>query len=110
MSDAGREGTAMTPKQSPDSSAEAGLGLRKEPRVRANRAGWIALKKGAQLRSCFVWDESDHGAKLTVDDPAELPDTFYLYFSTHFGSRRHCRVAWRLGNQVGVSFLLAPAE
>ena len=99
----------MTPKQAPDSSTEAELGLRKEPRMRANRAGWIALKKGAQLQGCFVWDESDGGAKLTVDNPAELPDTFYLYFSTHFGSRRHCRVAWRSGNQVGVEFLLAPA-
>jgi hypothetical protein len=107
--DAGSERIAMTPNQFPDSSTEADLGLRKEPRMRANRAGWIALKKGAQLQGCFVWDESDNGAKLTVDNPADLPDTFYLYFSTHFGSRRHCRVAWRSGNQVGVEFLLAPA-
>ena len=109
MMDAGGEGTAMAHQQSPDPSTEAGLGLRKEPRTRANRAGWIAVKKGAQLQGCFVWDESDHGAKLTVDNPADLPDTFYLYFSTHFGSRRHCRVAWRSGNQVGVEFLSAPA-
>jgi hypothetical protein len=33
-----------------------------------------------------VWDESDHGAKRTVDNPDDLPDTFYLYFYTHFGS------------------------
>jgi hypothetical protein len=56
-----------------------------------------------------VWDDSLHGAKLTVDNPADLPDTFYLYFSTRFDSRRHCRVAWRSGNQVGVEFLLVPA-
>src|SRR6202035_3027164 len=66
MMDAGGEGTAMAHQQSPDPSTEAGLGLRKEPRTRANRAGWIAVKKGAQLQGCFVWDESDHGAKLTV--------------------------------------------
>jgi hypothetical protein len=109
MMDAGHERTAMALERSPDPSTEAGLGLRKELRTRANRAGWIAVKKGAQLQGCFVWDESDHGAKLTVDNPADLPDTFYLYFSTHFGSRRHCRVAWRSGNQVGVEFLSAPA-
>lgn len=104
-----REGTAMTGHQSPDFSAEAGSELRKDPRITANRLGWIALKKGAQLQGCFVWDESIRGAKLTVDCPAALPDTFYLYFSTRFDSRRHCRVAWRSGNQVGVEFLSAPA-
>jgi hypothetical protein len=99
----------MTRNQSTYPSTEAGLGRRKEPRRTANRAGWIALKQGAQLQGCFVWNESDHGAKLTVDNPADLPDTFYLYFSTHFGSRRYCRVAWRSGNQVGVEFLWAAA-
>ena len=99
----------MTRDQSPDPSTTAGAELRKETRVTAKRAGWIALKKGAQLQSCFVWDDLLHGAKLTVDNPADLPDTFYLYFSTRFDSRRHCRVAWRSGNQVGVEFLLVPA-
>jgi hypothetical protein len=95
----------MTPNQSHVALTEAGLGRRKEPRMTVNRAGWIALKAGSQLQLCFVWNESDHGVKLTVDNPADLPDTFYLYFSTHFGSRRHCRVTWRSGNQVGVEFL-----
>jgi hypothetical protein len=109
MIEATRERTAMTSNQSPDPSAEAGSELRRDPRIKANRAGWIAVKKGGQLQGCFVWDESIRGAKLTVDSPAALPDTFYLYFSTRFDSRRHCRVAWRSGNQVGVEFLSASA-
>ena len=100
----------MTRDQCPDPLTTAGFELRKEPRMGANRAGWIAVKKGAQLQACFVWDEFIHGAKLTVDNPTDLPDTFYLYFSTRFDSRRHCRVAWRSGNQVGVEFLLAAAR
>jgi hypothetical protein len=105
--EATREGTAMNRNPSPDPLAETGLELRKDPRMKANRAGWIALKRGGQLQGCFVWDRSDRGAKLTVDSPAALPDTFYLYFSTLFDSRKHCRVAWRSGNQVGVEFLSA---
>jgi hypothetical protein len=84
---------------------DAGLGRRKEPRTTANRAGWIALKMGSPLQVCYVWNGSDHGAKLTVDNAADLPDTFYLYLSTHLYSRRHCQVVWRSGNQVGVEFL-----
>jgi hypothetical protein len=95
----------MTRDRSHVPLTEAGLGRRKEPRVTANRAGWIALKMGSPLQVCFVWNVSDHGVKLTVDNAADLPDTFYLYLSTHFHSRHHCRVMWRSGNQVGVELL-----
>jgi hypothetical protein len=54
----------------------------------------------------LVGDESDNGAQLFVDDAATLPDTFYLYFSAHFGWRRHCRLVWRQGDKIGVEFLL----
>ena len=106
----GQKGASMVRDQSSGPDDEPGSELRKEPRKKADRAGWIALRKGAQLQGCFVWDESDRGAKLTIDNPSDLPDTFYLYFSTHFESRRHCRVAWRSGNQVGVEFLPAPTR
>jgi hypothetical protein len=78
---------------------------RKEGRRAAVRAAWIALQKGGELQECFMWNESPRGAKLTVDRPADLPDTFYLYFSIQFGWRRHCQVIWRSGDKVGVEFL-----
>jgi len=78
---------------------------RKKGRTVAGRTGWIAFQKGARLRECFVGDESDNGARLSVDGVANLPEVFYLYFSAHFMWRRCCRVAWRSGDKVGVEFI-----
>jgi hypothetical protein len=51
---------------------------RKKGRTVAGRTGWIAFQKGARLRECFVGDESDNGAQLSVDGVANLPEVFYL--------------------------------
>ena len=79
---------------------------RKEARMVAGRNGWIAFRKGARLRECFVGNEGDNGAQLTIDGAVNLPDVFYLYFSSYFMWRRYCRVVWRSGDKVGVVFLL----
>jgi hypothetical protein len=79
---------------------------RREARIIAGRAGWIAFQKGVRLRECFVGDESDNGAQITVNAAANLPLVFYLYFSAHFVWRRYCRVTWRSGDKLGVEFLL----
>jgi hypothetical protein len=79
---------------------------RRAPRILAGRTGWIAFRKGARLRECFVGDESDSGAQLTVIEAGNLPHVFYLYFSAHFAWRRYCRMTWRSGDKVGIEFLL----
>jgi hypothetical protein len=43
--------------------------------------------------------------RLVVDAPDEIPDTLYVYPTLDSSSRRHCRVIWRTGRQIGVEFL-----
>jgi PilZ domain len=60
---------------------------------------------GEQLRECTVWDESETGARIIVDAPETVPDTFHIYMTLDFSSRRRCRVVWRSKSQIGVEFL-----
>jgi hypothetical protein len=77
----------------------------KTSRARVRRIGWLTKTKGESLRECTVFDESEKGARLVVDGPKEIPDTFYLYLSLDFSSRRRCRVAWRSEKEIGVEYL-----
>jgi hypothetical protein len=90
----------------PDPNSKVVAERRKEARMIAGRNGWIAFRKGARLRECFVGDEGANGAQLTVNGAVNLPECFYLYFSSYFMWRRYCRVIWRSGDKVGVVFLL----
>jgi len=40
-----------------------------------------------------------------VDAPETIPDTFHIYMTLNFSSRRQCRVVWRSDKQIGVEFL-----
>jgi hypothetical protein len=51
-------------------------------------------------RECLITDVSDGGVRLYVE--RNVPDEFTLAFRD--GVRRPCRVAWRLGHEVGASF------
>lgn len=74
-------------------------------RTNVRRAGWTVRNKGEQLRECLVWDESETGARLVVDNPQEFPERFYIYLALDFRSRRHCRVAWRSDRELGVQYV-----
>jgi hypothetical protein len=76
-----------------------------EPRQTVRRCGWFVRSKGEQLRECTVWDESKTGARLLIDSPDTVPETFYIYMSLDFSSRRHCRVIWRSSREIGVEYL-----
>jgi hypothetical protein len=78
---------------------------RNASRSPVRRIGWLSRVKGEQIRECTVWDESATGMRLIVDAPDEIPESFYLYPTLDFMSRRHCRVVWRSENPFGVEFL-----
>jgi hypothetical protein len=40
----------------------------------------------------------------------QVPDQFTLYFSGPGAQRRECRVAWRLGYELGAEFIDTTAE
>jgi hypothetical protein len=85
--------------------AQTPTDARNNPRAIVRRCGWFVSSVGEQLRECTVWDESKTGARLLVDAPETIPDTFHIYMTLNFSSRRQCRVVWRSTTQIGVEFL-----
>jgi hypothetical protein len=52
---------------------------------------------------CLVQDISEMGAKLRVNDGWIVPKTFWLRINGD-SNLRHCTVAWRKGQVLGVRF------
>jgi hypothetical protein len=68
-----------------------------------NRVAQYHSGLGALPRSCMVTDISATGARLYSE--ADMPETFTLSVSVEDGAmQRECRVVWRLGGEVGVTF------
>jgi hypothetical protein len=61
----------------------------------------IQTRAGALARDCLITDISDGGVRLYAED-GEIADRFTLWLTG--GVRRECRVAWRLGHEVGAEF------
>ena len=81
---------------------------RKDHRTTINRAAQFRTDIGALPRDCMIADISTGGARLFIDGVVDVPDQFYLLISGEDGAHRECRVVWRLGGEVGVSFVGAP--
>ncbi len=76
-------------------------------RTRIRHNAEIVLQ-GAQGRAatkvqCTLQNVTSTGACLTLASTYRVPDSFELTFD-HGRSRRPCRVKWRTGDRVGVSF------
>jgi hypothetical protein len=77
------------------------LDRRKSERVATRTPAEIFFSQFAPL-ACIVTNVSDGGAKIQVRGE-DVPDVFVLHF-TETGRKRHCRVVWRQGAEIGVSF------
>jgi hypothetical protein len=53
--------------------------------------------------TCTVHNLSATGAALSLRYPSAVPDAFVLILEMEH-RRRFCRVAWRRGNRIGVTF------
>ncbi len=62
---------------------------------------WVDPGELATPIFCKVLDISHGGARLMVQGASVLPDTFVMCMAT---SKRHARVMWRSGQEVGVKF------
>ena len=62
----------------------------------------IQTGTGSLPRDCWVSDISDGGVRLHTER-TDVPDEFTLLLPG-VGGRRECRVAWRLGNELGAEF------
>lgn len=54
---------------------------------------------------CTIHDVSQTGARLSLDDTADVPDAFVLRLSFGRQALRHCAVMWRSEASLGVRFI-----
>jgi hypothetical protein len=78
---------------------------KRETRKSVRQPAWITLEGGFAARPCVVQDLSTTGAKVTIDDPNNLPAKLRLAFSRDARTGRPCEVVWRRGKSVGVKFV-----
>lgn len=76
---------------------------RKSTRKPLRYSAWIALDDERRA-NCLLSDISDLGARLDVEDSANIPDQFVLLLAQHNAPKRYCTVVWREPNQIGVRF------
>jgi hypothetical protein len=74
---------------------------RNAPRRRVLKTGSIEFAD--TVIECTVRDMSDSGAALQVVSPLYIPDRFTLFIQSE-QSKRTCRIAWRAGKRMGVTF------
>jgi hypothetical protein len=75
--------------------------IRVAVRRKIHKAGSIVV--GSRPVTCTVHNLSATGAALSVRQSSTLPDSFVLILEMEH-RRRPCRVVWRRGNRIGVSF------
>jgi PilZ domain-containing protein len=78
--------------------------LRKKTRRQFHYNAKILKDKDSPPFACAISDISDSGARLSLENDVELPDTFILLLTPNGDARRHCRVIWRDGLTLGVKF------
>ena len=76
---------------------------RKARRRPLRRSAWVALGPN-DLHGCKLFDVSEAGARIEVEDTTPIPDHFMLFLSNNGAARRPCQVVWRNSNQLGVKF------
>ncbi len=84
---------------------ERGREFRRAKRTHRRNAAWIGLANGGAHIPCVLWDVSDTGARLAAPRSNALPAAFNLLFTNDGKTKRQCRVVWRNGRQVGVTFI-----
>jgi hypothetical protein len=79
---------------------------RRSNRQTISRHAKLQLAGGSLSRDCVITDISDGGVRLHVEG-FDVPDEFVLLLSDGAGAARprDCKVAWRLGFEVGAEFL-----
>lgn len=77
---------------------------RRGSRTRTDDKGTIKLGWFKKL-SCQIRDVSPGGARLVLEEQAELPDQFELRIP-QFKHPRNCIRRWTSGSEIGVEFVL----
>jgi hypothetical protein len=80
--------------------------VQREPRRELRkRPTWLTVDDGVTKIECFVLDVSPGGAKIVLDAPIDVRDTFSLTLVPSHPKQERCEVVWRRGKTYGVKFL-----
>ncbi|MGQ2968944.1 MAG: PilZ domain-containing protein [Allorhizobium sp.] len=81
---------------------------RRQPRLRALKAGRAILPGGHSTFDCMIRNLSPVGAKVMFESTVDIPPQFRLRFED--GTTHDCVVKWRSPREIGVEFLDALAS
>lgn len=77
---------------------------RKERRRQIKHAGRIISVDGALSIRCIVLDISGSGARIAVENPADVPEEFILSLVDNARVSRLCQRVWRADHHLGIRF------
>jgi len=77
---------------------------RQHPRYAISRVAKFQSDSHSLARDLLITDISRQGARLFADG-IEVPDQFHLTITGKTGVRCECKVVWRLGGEIGVTFV-----
>ncbi|MEA2864198.1 MAG: hypothetical protein QOC84_2154 [Bradyrhizobium sp.] len=78
------------------------LNRRRAERLQCTRAAKIQFGNSSLPRDCTITDVSDGGVKV-IAEYVDIPSEFTIIFSA--GRPRQCRLAWRIGCELGAEFV-----
>jgi hypothetical protein len=81
---------------------------RRQPRLRALKAGRAILPGGYSTFDCMIRNLSPIGAKVAFETTVDIPPQFRLRLDD--GTTHDCAVKWRNAREMGVAFLDAIAS
>ena len=79
---------------------------RAHPREEVQRRGVVVHGRSGRSVPCTILDVSVGGARLLLSEP-DLPDTGLTLIDQQKATLADCKVVWRKGHFVGVSFQVA---
>ena len=89
------------PVASKDTMHQKRLHVRTRPSGRISPAAVIIVGPRMPVINCTLIDYSAGGACVELPVEMTLPSRFELQYGT---TRKRCRIAWRRGRRIGVSF------
>jgi len=82
---------------------------RKQIRQRTFKGGRINFQRRPGM-DCIIRNLTDDGACLEIVGPGLVPEDLFDLVIKPECVNRHCQVAWRAGDKVGVKFVAAPQQ
>ena len=79
---------------------------RSHPREQVQRPGVVVHGRSGRSVPCTIMDVSEGGARLLLTEP-DLPDRGLTLIDQQKKTLADCKVVWRKGHFVGVSFQVA---